>query len=353
MPVQTVLGKVSKESLGVISPHEHIFIDATCRYTLPDDHLFIGAETAKICMENLGLARRNAFLLKDNLIYDNYEIMLKELMYFKYAGGNTIVDVTIDGIGRSPKMLRQMAYDTGLNIIMGCGYYCASAHPAHVKTLSVEEIADEMLRDLTVGVKETGIKSGLIGEIGISDRMHPDEKKVLTAAARVQKQTGLGMHVHIFDWPVDGNRFPLGLEALDICEGQGADVTRIAINHMDVAADIDIDYCLEVARRGAYVQFDNFGQEFPNDRPTRRFVAGPNATDIDRVRKLKMLCDAGYKDQLMIACDLCKKTLLRHYGGWGFDHILTNIVHTMEDEGIDKETISQMLHDNPARFLDT
>jgi len=352
MPVQTVLGKVDKSDLGNITPHEHLFIDLTNQFRAPDDFLFIDGENEKVSMKYLGLLRRAPHALKDNLLINDYAISRDEIMQFKYAGGNSIVDVTNIGLGRSPETLKRLAIDTGVHIVMGCGYYYAATHPADMDSRSVESIADEIVSDIEYGVGETGVKAGVIGEIAISDVLYPNEEKVLAATGMAQKRTGLGVHIHVFPWAYDEKGFPFGIRALDICEKNGADPSKVSINHVDVAAGINLEYCTEIAKRGAYVQFDNFGHEFYTDRPDRKFIPGTFEYDFNRVKAIKALCDAGYEKQILVATDICHKTLLCHYGGWGYGHILRNIVHMFKDFDIPESAVKLMLRCNPARFLD-
>jgi phosphotriesterase-related protein len=63
------------------------------------------------------------------------------------------------------------------------------------------------------------------------------------------------------------------------------------------------------------------------------------------------MIDDGYLRQVLLSCDLCLKNLMHCYGGWGYDHVLTNIVPMMEDEGITDEQIAIMLKENPADWL--
>ena len=67
---------------------------------------------------------------------------------------------------------------------------------------------------------------------------------------------------------------------------------------------------------------------------------------------MKLLIDGGYLSNILISCDVCLKTLLHRYGGWGYDHILTNIVPMMQDEGITEKQVVTLLRENPKRFLD-
>jgi phosphotriesterase-related protein len=146
---------------------------------------------------------------------------IEEAMLFKKAGGNTIVDVTNVGIGRDPLALARISRATGLNIIMGSGHYLAGSHPKDLAEKSEEEIAEEIVRDITEGAQGTTIRAGLIGEIGCSYPMHQNEKKALRAAGMAQKMTGAPLSVH------PGRKNNIGaLEAIDVLDKAGADLQR-------------------------------------------------------------------------------------------------------------------------------
>jgi phosphotriesterase-related protein len=161
----------------------------------------------------------------------------------------------------------------------------------------------------------------------------------------------VGIQVHIFPWAPPG-RAPLGLEALDILTSNGANPRKVSIGHADVALEINVDYCKKVAARGAFVEFDNFGHEFYVNKADRQFIPGPFATDLQRVQALKELIAAGFLRQVLLAVDICHKSLLHHYGGWGYDHILTNVVPMMLENGITAEQVDILLRQNPRAFLD-
>ncbi|MDF2726409.1 MAG: aryldialkylphosphatase, partial [Paenibacillus sp.] len=116
--------------------------------------------------------------------------------------------------------------------------------------------------------------------------------------------------------------------------------------------DLKMNYMKDLLDKGVYIEFDNFGKEFYSDRRHRSVLKGIFARDIDRVRAIKHLIDCGYLSRLLVSNDVCLKTCLHRYGGWGYDHMLTNIVPMMEDEGISPEQIKTLMCDNPAAFLD-
>lgn len=344
MSIQTVTGEIKREEMGIVTPHEHIFIDLTGFFTERPVRYIENPAEEKVKMENLGVLSRDPYALKDNLLMLDYEVQKKEIMYFKNAGGRTVVDATTIGIHRKPLLLKKMAEETGLNIIAGTGYYVGGTHSAKVRAMKPAELARIMIHELEVGMDDTGIKAGLIGEIGISEVFDESERNVLRGAAIANKETGAGVMVHINPWTVNG------IEASEILFEEGIKPDRIAICHIDV--ENREDYVFRLLESGVYIEFDNFGKEYYVNREIRNKGYGLFVTDAERVRFLKKLIDNGYLNQILLSCDVCLKTLLHTYGGWGYDHLLTNVIPMMEDEGITKEQIDTMLIKNPADFLE-
>ena len=116
MEIKSVCGTIKREELGVVSPHEHVLLDLTAFYqALP----VMGVEdpaTQKVEMWNLGILSRDCYALKDNLLLTDEEIAIKELTFYKNAGGSTVVDASLPGIGRNPEGLVRISKATGLNI---------------------------------------------------------------------------------------------------------------------------------------------------------------------------------------------------------------------------------------------
>lgn len=341
MNVTTVTGSITREQLGVVTTHEHVLLDLTAFYqALPVDGIDDPA-TQKVEMWNLGVLSRDCYALKDNLLLDSEALAVKELGCFKKAGGNTVVDASLPGIGRDPAALRRISEQTGLNIIMGTGFYVGQTHPEALSSMTERQIADLMVNELTVGVD--GVCAGYIGEIGISEIFDDKERRVLRAAAMASLDTGAAINVHINPWTTNG------LEAADILLKAGVAPEKICISHIDV--ENREDYIFALLEKGVYVEFDNFGKEYYIRREVRNSGYGLFVHDTDRVTLLKKLLDAGYGRQILLSCDVCLKNLLHTYGGWGYDHVLTNIVPMMEDEGITDEQIQMLLVENPARWL--
>lgn len=339
--IKGVRGELPRDQLGVVATHEHVLLDLTAFYQeLPVPGIKDPA-TQKVEMWNLGILSRDCYALKDNLRLTDEDVAVKELTFFKNAGGNTVVDASLPGIGRDPKGLKRISEKTGLNIIMGTGFYVGQTHPASLGQMTDEQIGDLMVKELQEGVD--GICAGYIGEIGISEIFDDKERRVLRAAAVAHKKTGAAINVHINPWTTNG------LEAADILLYAGVKPESICISHVDVENREDYIYAL--LKKGVYVEFDNFGKEYYIRREVRNSGYGCFVHDTQRVSLVKKLIADGYLNQILLTCDLCLKNLLHCYGGWGYDHVLTNIVPMMEDEGITNEQIHTMLVDNPANWL--
>lgn len=344
MAIQTVTGVIEKDKAGLITPHEHVFIELTAFFEERPLRDVEKPAEAMVTMDRLGVLNRDPYALKDNLRMDNFEIQKQEILRFRKAGGGTIVDATMPGIGRDPKLLQRISQETGIPIVMGTGYYVCSTHPEKMKTMTETEIADMMISEIQTGVEDTGIRAGVIGEIGISEVFNDEERRVLRASAIAHKVTGTSILVHINPWTING------LEAAEILLNDGVTPKKIAISHVDV--ENNIDYIHSLLNMGVYIEFDNFGKEYFVDREARRDGYGLFVHDTERVKCIRTLVEEGYQSQILLSCDVCLKTCLRTYGGWGYDHVLTNIVPMMEEFGISKDAIHQMLVKNPANFLD-
>jgi phosphotriesterase-related protein len=341
----TVNGKISSDQVNIISPHEHLLIDLRNQFTEFSEISQRKLSEQKVNIENLDVLSRNPYALKDNLVLDDEDLAIKEVLYFKRAGGDALVDATNIGLGRDPSAMQRISRMTGIEIIVGCGYFTQDTNPKNIQKVSIEEIAEEMVNEIKVGINDTKIKAGVIGEIGTSDPIGETEKKVLVAAAIAQAETGLGVLVHTYPWG------KTGIEILKIFKKNKADISKICICHIDV--DINYDYCKEIMEQGAYIEFDDFGKEFFIYKKQRGFAGGVFARDIERVRAIKEFIKQGYLKNILVSCDVCLKTLLHKYGGWGYDHILNNVLTIMSGEGISEEDIDTIIKVNPKIFLST
>lgn len=339
----TVLGLVPAEELGITLIHEHLFIDLRNQFTVFTDPEKRRISQEMLALSNLGVVRRNPYAILDNLVLDDFGLAVEETGRFAQLGGQTVVDCTSIGIHRSPERLQALAKATGLNVIAGCGYYTYDTHPPAMSGWSAAELAQQMIRDLTVGIDGSGILAGVIGEIGTSDPIHPQERKCLLAAAIAHQATGAAIYVHTYPW---GHA---GLEAVRRLLAEGVDAAKIVICHVDV--EFDLDYLRALLDLGVYLGFDNFGKEFYIDPDDRGFAGGIFARDLERVHVIRQLLSRGHETQILIANDICLKSMLHAYGGWGYDHILRHIVPMLRHEGVPQTAIDTFLIHNPRRLL--
>lgn len=337
----TVLGPVDPEDLGITSPHEHLFIDMSALFNEPEE-----CTEKELAHQPVGLGNRwwisyhHLSNLDDTFLRDE-EVAVREALSYKYAGGGTIVDVSNIGLGRDPLALARGAQATGLNIIMGSGYYVGALHPANMDGKTEKDICEEIVRDVTVGVGNTGIRAGMIGEIGCTWPWVDNERKVLGAAARAQQRTGAPLSIH------PGRNVRTPLEIIEILRKAGADISRTVIDHVERTLREPEDR-FKLAETGCYLEYDLFGWEgyYP-----KALVLVDLPNDHQRVNEIIQLIEQGHLNQILISHDICSKVRLKSYGGHGYDHILRNVVPMMRDKGISEEQIDTMLIDNPRRLL--
>src|SRR5712691_8140826 len=202
----TVTGPIAAAEMGITLPHEHIVNDCRCWWNKPSepDRLHIAVEPVHIGI--IGELRMDPFVNLDNCALDDESLAIGELLALRHAGGRTVVDPTCRGIGRNPEALARVATATGLQIVMGAGYYLQGSHPPEVARMSAEAIANEIVAEAHAGVGGTGVRIGLIGEIGVSGDFTAEEEKSLRGAAQAQRRTQLPLMVHLPAWYRHGHR---------------------------------------------------------------------------------------------------------------------------------------------------
>jgi len=358
MPKQvvTVMGPIAPEELGVTLTHEHILLDMNSYNSLPQEATTRAMAREKLDIRHLGKLRRLAGANEDNNRLDDINLAVEELLEFKKAGGKSVVELSCIGLARDVVGLKAVAALTGLNIIAPCGYYKGAMHPPSLKERSIEDITKEFITELTVGIGNTGIRAGVIGELGTGQPLYtlpptvmdmtnqpdlgPTEEKVLRAAGRAQVETGAPISIHIYNFRP--NR--LAHHVLDVLEEEGANLEKVVISHLDSRPDVP--YVQSIADRGAFIEFDTFGIEFYIDSIYSQF-----ARDTDRIALLLEMINRGYTSQILISQDVCWKTLLVRYGGWGYAHISRHIEPRLRHLGVSDKVIHTIRVENPARWL--
>jgi phosphotriesterase-related protein len=177
-------------------PHEHLLIDFTVMFSEPAAASDKGRAWEPLSLANLGWVRQHFNANLDNLRLTDEQVAREEILLFKHAGGRTVIDPTPRSLARDPLALARIARATGLNIVMGAGYYVAAAHPPDLDRRGVDDLAREITADVTTGVGDTGICSGLIGELGCTWPWEDNEKKVVRAGIAAQQATGAPLMIH-------------------------------------------------------------------------------------------------------------------------------------------------------------
>jgi phosphotriesterase-related protein len=342
--VMTVLGPIEPEALGTTLIHEHILFDLSVYHDqrfgpgkaepLPDEPLGI---------EHLWVLKHNVARLRDNVHQRDLDVAEAELLRFKEVGGSTIVEVSSGGLVPNYAGLADLARRTGLNIIAGTGYYIGASHPPELAEKSVGQVTDEMLRDVLEGIPGTGVRAGVLGEIGTTEPLSPTERTVLEATGRVQAETGTAIVLH----PDSVHRtYEQIARALDILEQAGAALDRVIISHCDDRLHPNYDSYAKLAARGCTLAFDTFGKQTYYAIRKRQYPS-----DDQRIATIARLVGDGLAGSVTLAHDVCYKTDLTRWGGDGYGHVPRNIVPRLRQAGVSDAAIQQMMVENPRRLL--
>jgi phosphotriesterase-related protein len=338
----TVRGPVDVDQIGPTLTHEHLFVDTRDRWDpsdLPDPSL----GERPMAPELRTAARWSWRAFRDDLCQDpeaDYDLVVEEVRAFRDAGGSCLVEMTNQGLSPAPLAMKRLAEELDLHVVAGCGVYFQARHPAWVASASVEEIEERLQRDVEEGIDGSGVRPGIIGELGTSAELHPDEERVLRAGARVARRSGLPINIHC-----DPPKLEVTLQILDVLEEEGHDLRRTSLSHLDEIDDPD--YHEAVLRRGAIVGFDSFGHEGGYFTPTWRSLS-----DLAKMTTLVELVRRGYGDQLVLSQDMHRKHFLHRFGGHGYDHVLQRIVPRLRSafELSEAQTDAMLIH-TPRRLL--
>ncbi|GAA2425070.1 phosphotriesterase [Actinomadura vinacea] len=341
MTVATVTGPVPPAGLGLTLTHEHLWNDVRGAVVPPADSGLGFLREARTSPGLAWLLRENPYACLDHCVLDDTGAMLEDLVAFAASGGGTIVDVTPAGLGRSPQVLRSLAEDSGLRIVMGSGWYLERFHPPHLAATPEHDLAAELVAEFEHGVDGTGIAPGVIGEIGVSPDFTPAEHHSLRAAARAQRETGVPLYIHLPGWRRRAH------EVLDIVLGEyGVSPGAVVLCHMDPSGD-DPDYQNAVADRGVWLEFDMVGMPFlyPGE--------GQSPAPHETARAVCGLVERGHAGRLLLSHDVFLKGMLTRYGGNGFRYVPTLFLQRLAALGMAREVAEDLLRGNPARLFES
>jgi len=338
--IQTVLGLIDPQDLGLTMTHEHLLIDFSVMFNPTPDVTTQRMAHAPVSMENLGWIRQYCYSNLDNLLVLDEDTAIEEAMLYQRHGGGAIVDATTIGIGRDPLALARISRGAGVHVVMGAGYYVDAAQPNQINQKDENDIYREITKDIQIGVGNTGIKAGIIGEIGCTWPLMPNEIKVLKASARAQLETGASVLIH----PGRDEKAPI--EILNILADSGADLSRVIMGHLDRTVS-SIDILEELADTGCVLEWDLFGNEVSFYQPSDFDMP----SDAERLNFIRHMIDIGLGERIVISHDICTKHRLVRYGGHGYGYIPEHIIPRMRNKNFEESEIQAITKDTPARLL--
>ena len=269
-------------------------------------------------------------LMPGDLGEADFDVLCRELTELYTFGVRNCIDLTNQGMGRNPDVLRALASATGINIIPSTGYYLEAYMPPDVRTRPAEELAAEAVRELTWGIDQEGYTAGVIGEIGWSAPEAGElECKVWEAMSTAAVKTGAVISTH----PSIG---PEQLPQAEYLIRRGIKPEKIVIGHSEFFPDEDA--LLALLELGVNIGIDMIGQN-------------GKARDEYRADMVVMLRDRGFLSQVTLSMDLCSRQELRQYGGNGYAHLFKTFLPLLRDRGITEAEIDLMLGRNPMRIL--
>ena len=316
--VPTVAGPIDSADLGTTLMHEHVFVldpDVTRNWPGQWDE-----------EEQVRRARAR----------------LSEL---KSAGVDTMVDLTVVGIGRDVERVRRVAEGTGLRVIVATGLYTYDDVPFPFRLRGPgtllggdEPMVELFVRDIQEGIAGTGVRAGILkcatGEQGVT----PGVERVLRAVAQAHGRTGVPIATHT------DAASRQGLAQQQIFAEEGVDLSRVVIGHCgDVS---DLDYLEELAATGSWLGMDRFGLD----------ILLPFE---ERVRTVAALCERGRADRMVLSQDACcfidwfpQELLPAALPNWHHLHLLQDVVPALKRLGVTDEQVHTMLVDNPRRIFE-
>lgn len=340
--VRTVTGPVPSDQLGLTLPHEHLANDVRPAVTAPRraEHAFLAG--ARVTPELAWLLREEPYACEDHCILDVPETIIGDLRDFARLGGKTVIELTPPGLGRSPETLLEISRRSGVNVVMGSGWYLERFHPAGVVDRGADELASSLVREFRT---EEGLRPGVIGEIGVSPDFTEAERRCLRAACMAQREltaerSGVPLFIHLPGWQRRGG------EVLDIVlQEQGVDPRAVVLCHMDPSGE-DSAYQRRIADRGVWVEFDMIGMPFlyPGE--------GQSPSPAQTAEAVADLAGHGHAGQLLLSHDVFLKSMLTEFGGNGFGYVPVLFAQRLTERGVDPATVQSFMTDNPRSLFE-
>lgn len=308
--INTVSGPVDTAELGFTLMHEHIIVESP------------GVK------ENFPILDRQAEIEKA-------AGKLKDVMA---RGVKTLVDLT-PGDWRDIPLVKEVVARSQMQVIVATGIYWEV--PQHFRATtgrSVDYIAELFVRDVQDGIMDTGVRAGIIKCATDEPGVTPDVERILQAAARAHRATGVPISTHTH--PAS----EVGLKQQDVFESEGVDLSRVVIGHSGDSEDIA--YLRRLCDRSSYIGMDRFGVDV--------FLPTPN-----RVATIAKMCELGYAEKMVLSHDAScyfgwvdpplREKLVPN---WHFNHIPDDVIPALKQAGVTEEQIHTMTVDNPRRIFE-
>lgn len=332
--IETVLGPIPAERLGVTSMHDHVLSDASA---LRRDGAPPGPSSDRVSPETLGYLRWNMLALADNLRLDEPDVAVAELGRAVALGQSALVEDTSWGLGPDHAGLPGVARRSGMTIVCSYGAYLRRTLPGWLAGLDEDGLEKHLAGALLDHVPGTGYRAGLLGIMGTTAQLPEEERSMLRAAARAAVRAGAAVSVRL---DPDAARGP---EVLALCAAEGLPAGRVVLANADEF--MDAAYWADLAAAGAVLEMC-FGTEAVH--------AGrvDNPSDRQRLEFFARFCAEQPRSRHVLGGSLWTKAQLQTYGGYGYGHLLTRIVPALRELGVPAERLDRMLVDEPRRLLD-
>ncbi len=267
-----------------------------------------------------------------------------KLEALRAAGVDTIVDLTVVGLGRYVPAVRRVAERTGVNIVAATGLYTYDALPPYFANRGPgtlfggpDRLSEFFVRDLTEGIGGTGVKAAILKCASDHLGMTPGCERVFRAVAEAHLETGAPISTH------SHSASRGGLEQQRLLASLGVDLGRVVIGH--AGDSTDLAYLEELIAGGSYLGMDRFGID----------TISPFE---DRVATVAALCARGHADRMVLGHDsYCfndrfdEDVVRRRHPNYHLLHISRDVLPELRERGVTEDQIHQMLVDNPRRIF--
>lgn len=316
--LNTVRGTIDAAQLGVTLMHEHVFIlSAEIMQNFPGPW---GDEEKRVADA------------------------ITRLNQLKARGVDSIVDLTVIGLGRYIPRIQRVAAETQINIVAATGVYTYNDVPMYfhfqgpgTELGGPEMMVDMFVKDIEEGIADTGVKAAILKCATDRPGITPGVERVLRAVAQAHLRTGVPISTHTHA------ATERGLEQQRIFQEEGVDLTRVVIGHSGDTTDIA--YLEKLIANGSYIGMDRFGID----------VLLPFE---DRVNTVAKMCELGYADKMVLSQDaacfndwLPEAALPTVLPNWHFMHIHNDVIPALKQRGVTERQIETMLVDNPREIF--